>query len=195
MQTFLTYKSFKDTAKSLDNKRLGKQRVEALQILSVVQWYANPIGKTPAYFHHPACLQWIGHEGALRGYLNAMIDEWVRRGFKNNMKRQELGDIPMIKPWWMESPYIQEVNRTHRQRLMQKDLNYYAFGRPIQEIREGDVHSWLGFSGEYDLFEEGNPIYDPTVDYYWPVRIEKKTHRIAKWNPDGTVMEYINFYC
>lgn len=189
MQTFLTYKSFKDTAKSLDNKRLGKQRVEALQILSVVQWYANPIGKKPAYFHHPACLQWIGYEGVLRSYLNAMIDEWVRRGFKNNMKRQELGDVPMIKPWWMESPYIQEVNRTHRQRLMQKDLNYYSCNPNKGLLGYKDVSVWKTNDNGFDFLS----VYDPTVDYYWPVRIEKKTHRIAKWNPDGTVMEYITF--
>ena len=32
MQTFLPYADFKRSAESLDNKRLGKQRVEAMQI-------------------------------------------------------------------------------------------------------------------------------------------------------------------
>ena len=36
MQTFLPHSSFKDTFKVLDYKRLGKQRVEAHQILNIL---------------------------------------------------------------------------------------------------------------------------------------------------------------
>lgn len=36
MQTFLPYKSFEQSAACLDNKRLGKQRVEVLQILKAL---------------------------------------------------------------------------------------------------------------------------------------------------------------
>ena len=36
MQTFLPYKSFENSVKSLDYRRLGKQRVEAKQILNVL---------------------------------------------------------------------------------------------------------------------------------------------------------------
>ena len=36
MQTFLPYPDFERSAKVLDNKRLGKQRVEVLQILNVL---------------------------------------------------------------------------------------------------------------------------------------------------------------
>lgn len=36
MQTFLPYSSFKDSAAVLDNRRLGKQRVENLQIMQVL---------------------------------------------------------------------------------------------------------------------------------------------------------------
>ena len=38
MQTFLPYPSFYFSAKSLDNKRLGKQRVEVLQILKTLSF-------------------------------------------------------------------------------------------------------------------------------------------------------------
>lgn len=37
MQTFLPYPNFVESAKCLDDKRLGKQRVECLQILNVLQ--------------------------------------------------------------------------------------------------------------------------------------------------------------
>ena len=37
MQTFLPYKSFKKSAETLDYQRLGKQRVEAMQIINVIE--------------------------------------------------------------------------------------------------------------------------------------------------------------
>ena len=37
MQTFLPYPDFKKSASCLDYKRLGKQRVEGLQILNAIQ--------------------------------------------------------------------------------------------------------------------------------------------------------------
>ncbi len=50
MQTFLPYPDFKRSAKVLDYRRLGKQRVEALQILKALQvenygWRNHPIVK------------------------------------------------------------------------------------------------------------------------------------------------------
>ncbi len=36
MQSFLPYQDFKASAECLDNKRLGKQRVECFQMLSVL---------------------------------------------------------------------------------------------------------------------------------------------------------------
>lgn len=48
MQTFLPYKSFAESAACLDNKRLGKQRVEVLQILKALH---NP---SYGWQNHPA---------------------------------------------------------------------------------------------------------------------------------------------
>ena len=45
MQTFLPYKSFERSVQVLDNKRLGKQRVEAFQILNVLQNNPTKSGK------------------------------------------------------------------------------------------------------------------------------------------------------
>ncbi len=36
MQTFLPYPDFKESFRALDSKRLGKQRVEAFQILNAI---------------------------------------------------------------------------------------------------------------------------------------------------------------
>src|SRR5512137_3071828 len=77
MQTFLPYPDFAATAKVLDYGRLGKQRVEARQIIETL------IGVSKGWSHHPAVKMWRGHEAALALYLKAIIDDWVSRGYRN----------------------------------------------------------------------------------------------------------------
>ena len=62
MQTFLPFPDFARSAAVLDPPRLGKQRVENVQILR---------GLTVAghgYRHHPAVKMWAGYEEALVRY-------------------------------------------------------------------------------------------------------------------------------
>lgn len=107
MQTFLPYPNFAESAKVLDYRRLGKQRVECMQLLVALvsgpvqvfdpvlnRWvsdkgYGGPFGKvytmnraTP-WYNHPACKMWKGYEQALTDYAFAMIDEWTDRGYKD----------------------------------------------------------------------------------------------------------------
>lgn len=58
-------------------KRLGKQRVETLQILNTLT------GKSHAWQNHPAVKMWRGHEQALIDYGIAICEEWRRRGYKD----------------------------------------------------------------------------------------------------------------
>ena len=81
MQTFLPHPSFYDSVRCLDNKRLGKQRVEALQILKAL--YIPDYG----WRHHPCVKMWNGYTQALEMYMDICIEEWIERGFKNTMKR------------------------------------------------------------------------------------------------------------
>lgn len=78
MQTFLPYRSFIESAKCLDNKRLGKQRVEVLQILNTLT------GKSNGWSNHPAVRMWRGYERALCAYGLEVCEEWhYERGFKD----------------------------------------------------------------------------------------------------------------
>ena len=83
MQTFLPYKDFKKSAEVLDYKRLGKQRVEALQIHNIVSGKRT----TGGWINHPAVKMWRGYMDALALYHNTMIDEWVSRGYNNTMSK------------------------------------------------------------------------------------------------------------
>lgn len=80
MQTFLPYPDFQRSAQVLDRQRLGKQRVEAWQILKAL------LGISKGWVNHSACKMWRGHEVALMEYAFAMCDEWrFARGYKDTM--------------------------------------------------------------------------------------------------------------
>jgi len=118
MQTFLPYTDFAKSAGCLDNKRLGKQRVEAMQILNVLT------GKRTGWRHHPAVLMWQGYEKALRQYLRAMILEWKRRGFRNSMRvPRKVALLPHNIPVWLGK---RRFHASHRSNLLRKDLDHYG---------------------------------------------------------------------
>ena len=74
VNTFVTDSNPKIIAKNLDSRRLGKQRVEAFQIIKALE------GKTKGWKNHPATKAWEGHIEALKDYYNIMINEWISRG-------------------------------------------------------------------------------------------------------------------
>lgn len=117
MQTFLPYADFRQCAATLDSRRLGKQRVEARQILNTI---ANPAQR--GWQHHPAVRMWRGYEGALRLYMNAMIEEWVRRGYKNTMALASVPAGVALPPWLGNAAF----HASHRANLLRKDPDYYA---------------------------------------------------------------------
>lgn len=116
MQTFLPYPSFERTAAALDSRRLGKQRVEALQLLNAL---SNPFH---GWRHHPAVKMWRGYDDALRLYMNAMIREWVRRGYRNTMSLAEVTGQPEMPPWLGDPAF----HASHRGNLLRKDPAFYG---------------------------------------------------------------------
>ena len=115
MQTFLPLPSYRKSASVLDNRRLGKQRVEAIQIARVLT------GLSTGWQHHPAVKMWRGYEEALRYYMNLAIWTWLDRGYKNTMKIQAVGQIVM--PPWMGN---EAFHRSHQSNLIRKDPAFYG---------------------------------------------------------------------
>ena len=118
MQTFLPYKSFKESFKTLDYQRLGKQRVEAFQVLNVL------LGRTTTggWRNHPITKMWKGYENALKEYLNECIDEWVDRGYNNTMKHEVIeGDV--VYPHWLGNDLM---HSSHRANLLRKNEEFYS---------------------------------------------------------------------
>lgn len=116
MQTFLPVASFEETAKILDYRRLGKQRVEARQILNTI------LNNTNAWRNHPAVRMWRGFEPALLEYSNVMILEWIKRGYKNTMEIIET-DKNLTYPTWFGD---EKFHSSHRSNLLRKDFKYYT---------------------------------------------------------------------
>jgi hypothetical protein len=129
MQTFLPVADFADSARLLDSPRLGKQRVETLQILRAIE--------LPDYgwANHPAVLMWRGRTPALVAYGLAMTRGWQERGFADTTASQigefapEVVGVPQpelaaagLLPTWLGN---EDLHRSHRSNLMAKDPGFY----------------------------------------------------------------------
>ena len=79
MQTFLAYPDFTQSAKVLDRQRLGKQRVEAKQILQTI------MDPSRGWQHHPAVSMWRGYTRQLAQYGAAICREWIDRGYNDSL--------------------------------------------------------------------------------------------------------------
>lgn len=121
MQTFLVSERFIDTAKVLDYRRLGKQRVEAWQILQALS------GQSKGWQTHPAVRMWQGYEYALALYGTVVCNEWIARGYKDTM-RQRFVDLCAClsntgRPEWT---YDEAFHQAHRSNLIRKFPEYYG---------------------------------------------------------------------
>ena len=131
MQTFLAFPLFEKAAKILDRQRLGKQRVECLQILQCLT--EERVG----WKNHPCVKMWAGHEKSLAVYGLYICNEWIKRGYKDtcfgkiqkfipNYVFREFNFIEYFKK--IESPSWLGDNKfhsTHRAALLYKNFDYY----------------------------------------------------------------------
>lgn len=136
MQTFLPYADFAMTAKSLDKQRLGKQRVETMQIL-------NTFHRTSGgWINHPAVIMWRPYKNALIEYGITICNEWISKGYKDTCTDKILdhydgGDVTM--PPWLGDP---DLHISHQSNLVQKNPDYY---RPIfPDVPDNLPYVWPG---------------------------------------------------
>lgn len=146
MQTFLPYADLRESVEVLDDRRLGKQRVETLQVMRalVVPGYG--------WQRHPVTAMWRGHRPALMAYQVETCAAWTARGFADTCLEKTLAtldEVPedaeafrsgefALPPWFGR----EDVHRSHRSKLLSKAPEFYA----------------EAFPGEPD-----------DLDYVWPV--------------------------
>jgi len=135
MQTFLPDSSWMVSARILDRQRLGKQRVEAYQILRALR------GESKGWVNHPATRMWRGYERGLIYYTTIMCDEWTRRGYKDSIRDKVtamLDDHPTYEqPWWMREP---QLFISHQSNLVRKDPTYYKWYFP--QVQDDLPYYW-----------------------------------------------------
>ena len=157
MQTFLPYTDFRESLRSLDNKRLGKQRVEAYQIISAITGRPRKDGKPyRGWVNHPCSVMWRDYVNALKIYYNDSIDVWKERGFKNTMQYESI-EGEFEQPKWLGN---EEFHSSHRANLLRKDMNYYS-AQGWQENPE-DPYLWMDESGKWYSQKVG----DKTRNYF-----------------------------
>lgn len=151
MQTFTPYADFEQSLRTLDQKRLGKQRVEVIQIVRALT--------VPGYAwsSHPAVLMWRGYEEALGRYGLVSCDIWTERGFGDSCAETiqadlraygiaeirsyaDLAEADALPPWLFD----EAVQLSHRSSLLRKDPEHYG-----------------------PLFPPGTPT---DLEYVWPAR-------------------------
>ncbi|MBT2503438.1 MSMEG_6728 family protein [Curtobacterium sp. ISL-83] len=146
MQTFLPYADFRASAEVLDDRRLGKQRVETLQVMRALT--------LPDYGwqHHPVVAMWRGYRAALMAYQDATCRAWTARGYADtclaktlldlgrvpeDLAAYERGDFPV--PAWNHD---EAVHRSHRSKLVQKAPEHY---RPLfPDVPDDLDYVWPG---------------------------------------------------
>lgn len=151
MQTFLPYADFQACARALDRQRLGKQRVEALQIYNVI------LGQKKAWSNHPAVLMWAGYETTLRQYYNEMVIEWKSRGYLNRMPLYTESTELRCKrpPPWLGDP---SFHASHQSNLIRKLPEHY---RPIfGDFLPDDLpYVWPARALNDPEFEDGEYVF------------------------------------
>lgn len=118
MNVFLPYPNIPKSVMCLDNKRLGKQRVEALCLIKCLR------GETKGWRNHPAAKMFEHNIDFLTSYMNCCIFEWVIRGFKNTMKTHSyFYNRDIFFPPWLGN---EEFHASHRSNLLRKDPIWYG---------------------------------------------------------------------
>jgi GNAT superfamily N-acetyltransferase len=147
MQTFMPYPDFARTAGVLDQKRLGKQRVECIQVIRALTVPGYGWGR------HPAARMWCGWLEALGSYSLAVCEEWQGRGFSDTCAatiradllatglrevrtQRELAAADELPTWLGEEAF----HRSHRSALLTKDPLFY--GEVFGGEEEGQPYVW-----------------------------------------------------
>ena len=132
MQTFLPYRDFTRSAEVLDGPRLGKQRVETLQVLRALE-----LGEY-GWRNHPVVKMWRGRTPALVLYGLEIVRAWQGRGhadstydliaeFAPEAESATQDDLAArgLLPAWLGD---ERIHLSHRSALVRKDPDFY---RPV----------------------------------------------------------------
>lgn len=154
MQTWLPFESFHASARALRTQELGRQRVDAKQLLIALLF---PERKS-MWRHHPAARMWRGYETQLNLYYMAVVAEWRRRRHKHTMElgselHRRVGKLYANHPWWLGQPMFHDAqqgalirrNSVYQTRLPESNIFVEHTNTPVlwPVLRDGTKHRFL----------------------------------------------------
>ncbi|WP_109004706.1 MSMEG_6728 family protein [Streptomyces rishiriensis] len=167
MQTFLPCPDFRASALVLDRRRLGKQRVEALQVLRGL------VRPGYGWRRHPAVRMWTGYEEALVRYGLEICRAWCDLGHQDTCAATLVADFRAAQPLAPTATATSTVTSSA------------ALSAPVRDqarlAAAGDLPPWLGDDAFHRSHRSALVRKDPVVyaplfpdvpddlPYVWPV--------------------------
>jgi len=158
--TFLPYPDIERSLRTLDKRRLGKQRLEAKQIIGALEgegFREGIRGEFRGWVNHPATKMWEGCLPLLKKYYNASLVIWEERGGKNKILQPlEIDSETDLKtPWWWG---WEPLHESHKAALVRKDSNYYSDLLPPDSIYLTLGYTW---PHKHDLSTPFSKLFEP----------------------------------
>jgi hypothetical protein len=185
VQTFLPFADFVDSATVLDQARLGKQRVEALQVLRAIV--------LPAYGWqtHPAMQMWRGYVPALTRYALDMVDAWTEQGHADTTRplitefapEAAVPGATLAVPSWLGN---EALHLSHRSNLVRKAPEFYEALFP--GVPDNLPYVWPGPDPvDASVGTDASRTVDPdALPPMWILRPRDAT-QFAEWTTTGIV--------
>lgn len=130
----------------LDYRRLGKQRVEAWQILNVLRGVDNDgyPKHHKGWVSHPATRLWEGRTAGLAYYGVLCCQMWRRKGYRDGLLHRFNEVYELYSEFEDPSPpiWLDWIADSHKSNLIRKDPEYY-----------GPIWPWI----------------PDDMPYYWPI--------------------------
>jgi hypothetical protein len=185
VQTFLPFADFVESARVLDQARLGKQRVEALQVLRAIV--------LPAYGWqtHPAMQMWRGYVPALTRYALDMVDAWTEQGHADTTRTLITEFAPeaatagteLALPSWLGN---EALHLSHRSNLVRKAPEVYEALFP--GVPDDLPYVWPGADpiGVTGASERGASVGTDGLPPMWILR-PRDVAQFEDWTTTGMV--------
>jgi len=189
MQIFLPFANFRKSLECLDNKRLGKQRVEAFQVYMLL---TRDAASNSHWLRHPVLKMWRGYELALRHYIIECCSVWITRKTKDGSR-------------FFSNAKMDENIETYKIRLSAQEQKRMQLPPFIGLDRFHDSHKAMLFhkgklrsesTNHYEQFHD----YAHITGYYWPVppdatstdlvTIKSRKRRTAAGDDSDAAAEY-----
>jgi hypothetical protein len=157
MQIFRPYIDWHMSAQVLDDRRLGKQRVETKQVMMAILRKMGLIkDEKRGWLNHPIVLMYYNggrpYFKDLGGYFNACIEEWRRRGMRSQISLSDIEHL-ILRAGSAEGHPLTHVHEVeYRRVLILKEPEHYlrTFRREeVVEVFETEpvlisgVNSWI----------------------------------------------------